>query len=131
MLEFNTRFCLHPTSCSPAIRNTICSDRLVILIRETCPASVARSITKLSHPNKTFEPARSSWSSWLKPLGLALGGAAVVLGMFTNPLTPVAIGVAALTIAKDTGIGGLELYQDWKNGKTHNGLHYLLRFKQV
>ena len=40
MLEFITRFCLQPTSCSPAIRNTICSERLMILMRDTCPASV-------------------------------------------------------------------------------------------
>lgn len=80
--------------------------------------------------NKAYEPVKSSWSSWLKPLGLALGGAAVTLGMFANPLTPVTVGVAALTIAKDTGIGGLEVYKDWTKGKTQNGLHYLLRFKK-
>ncbi len=78
---------------------------------------------------KAFEPVQSSWSSWLKPLGLALGGAAIVLGMFSNPLTPVAVGLAALTVAKEAGIGASELYQDWKEGKTQNGLHYLLRFK--
>jgi hypothetical protein len=30
---------------------------------------------------------------------------------------------------KDVGIGGLEWHQDWKNGKTQNGLHYLLEVK--
>ena len=79
--------------------------------------------------HKEMEPAKSSWSSWLKSTGIALGGAAVVLGIFGNPLTPVAVAVAALTVAKDVGIGGLEWYQDWKNGKTQNGLHYLLKLK--
>lgn len=74
-------------------------------------------------------PANKSWSSWLKVAGIAVGGAAVVLGVFGNPLTPVAVGVAALTVGKDVGIGGLEWYLDWKNGKTQNGLHYLLRLK--
>jgi hypothetical protein len=79
--------------------------------------------------HKQMEPAQKSWSSWLKATGIALGGAAVVLGIFGNPLTPVAIGIAGLTIAKDAGIGGLEWYQDWKTGKTQNGLHYLLRLR--
>jgi hypothetical protein len=81
--------------------------------------------------NKALEPARSTWSSWLKPLGLVLGGAAVVLGIFSNPLTPVAVGIAALTVGKDAGIGGMELYRDWQNGRTQNGLHYLLRLKST
>jgi hypothetical protein len=80
--------------------------------------------------NKAFDPVKSSWFSWLKPLGLALGGAAVTLGMFANPLTTVAVSVAGLTVAKEAGLGGLELYEDWKQGKTQNGLHYLLRFKK-
>ncbi len=78
--------------------------------------------------NEALQPVRRSWSSWLKPLGLVLGGAAVVLGIFPDP-TPVAVGVAALTAAKDVGIDGLELYQNWKQGRTQNGLHYLLRLK--
>jgi hypothetical protein len=81
--------------------------------------------------NKALEPAHSSWSSWLKPFGLVLGGSAVVLGIFSNPLTPLAVGVAALTIGKDAGIAGLELYNDWKQGRTQNGLHYLLRLKSA
>jgi len=78
--------------------------------------------------NKALEPAQNSWSSWLKPLRLVLGGAAVVLGVFSNPLIPVALGVAALTVGKEAAIGGLEVYKDWKQGRTQNGLHYLLRF---
>jgi hypothetical protein len=78
--------------------------------------------------NKALEPARSSWSGWLKPTALALGAAATVLGIFANPLTSVAVAVAGLTITKG-GIAGLDLYQDWKQGKTQNGLHYLLRLK--
>lgn len=81
--------------------------------------------------HKEMEPAEGSWSSWLKATGIALGGAAVVLGIFGNPLMPVAVGVAALTIAKDAGIGGLEWYEDWKKGKTQNGLHYLLKVKAL
>lgn len=76
-----------------------------------------------------MEPAKTSLSSWLKATGIALGGAAVVLGIFGSPLTPIVVGVAALTVAKDAGVGGLDWYQDWKNGKTQNGLHYLLRLK--
>lgn len=74
-----------------------------------------------------MEPAKSSWSSWLKAAGIAVGGASVALGVFGNPLTSVAVGVAALTVGKDVGIGGLEWYLDWKTGKTQNGLHYLLK----
>jgi len=81
--------------------------------------------------NKALEPAQNSWSSWLKPLRLVLGGAAVVLGVFSNPLIPVALGVAALTVGKEAAIGGLEVYKDWKQGRTQNGLHYLLRFKST
>jgi len=76
-----------------------------------------------------MEPAKSSLSSWLKAAAIAVGGAAAVLGIFGNPLTPVVVGVAALTIGKDVGIGGLESFLDWKNGKTQNGLHYLLKLK--
>lgn len=81
--------------------------------------------------HKQMEPTQSSWSSWLRAAGIALGGVAVVLGIFGNPLTPVAVGVAALTVAKDAGIGGLEWYQDWKNGKAQNGLHYLLKIRSA
>jgi hypothetical protein len=80
--------------------------------------------------NKALEPARSSWSAWLKPAGFALGAAATVLGIFANPVTPIAIAVASVTVAKDGGIGGLDLYRDWKQGKTQNGLQYLLRLKR-
>ena len=79
--------------------------------------------------HKQLQPARSSFSSWLKAAGIGLGGAAVVLGVFGNPLTPIAVGVAALTVAKSAGIDGLEWYQDWKSGKTQNGLHYLMRIR--
>lgn len=80
--------------------------------------------------NKALEPARSSWSAWLKPASLVLGAAATVLGIFANPVTPIAIAVAGVTVAKDGGIGGLDLYQDWQQGRTQNGLHYLLRLKK-
>jgi hypothetical protein len=80
--------------------------------------------------HKELEPAKGSWSSWTKALGIALGGAAVVLNIFGSPLTPVAVSVAALTVGKE-GMGGLEWYQDWKNGKTQNGLQYLLRLKKT
>lgn len=80
--------------------------------------------------NKALEPARSSWSAWLKPAGLVLGAAATVLGIFANPVTPIAVAVAGMSITKDGGIGGFDLYQDWKQGKTQNGLHYLLRLKR-
>jgi hypothetical protein len=79
--------------------------------------------------NKALEPARSSWSAWLKPAGFVLGGATVVLGMFAHPLSPVVVAVAALSVTKDAGIGGLEVFKDWKQGRTKNGLHYLLRLK--
>jgi len=79
--------------------------------------------------HKEMEPVKNSWSSWLRATGIALGGMAAVLGIFSNPLTPVVVGVMALTVAKDAGIGGIEWYQDWKNGKTQNGLHYLLKLK--
>lgn len=79
--------------------------------------------------HKEMEPVKNSWSSWLKAAGVALGGVAAVLGIFGNPLTPVVVGVAALTVAKDAGIGGIEWYQDWRTGKTQNGLHYLLSLK--
>lgn len=78
-----------------------------------------------------MEPAKSSWSSWLKAAGIAVGGASVALGVFGNPLTSVAVGVAALTVGKDVGIGGLEWYLDWKSGKSQNGLHYLLKVKTL
>lgn len=76
-----------------------------------------------------LEPVKRAWSSWLKAAGIAVGGAAVALGVFGSPLTPVAVGVAALTVGKDVGIGGLEWYREWKNGTTQNGLHYLLKLK--
>jgi len=80
--------------------------------------------------HKSLEPAESSWSSWLRAAGIAVGGAAVVLSIFGNPLTPVAAGVAGLTLAKDVGVGGLEWYQNWQTGKAQNGLHYLMRLKR-
>lgn len=79
--------------------------------------------------NKAMQPAQKSWSAWTKVTGIAMGGAAVVLGIFGSPLTPVAVGVAGLTIGKDVGLGGLEWYQEWKNGKNQNGLHYLMKVK--
>lgn len=79
--------------------------------------------------NKAMQPAQKSWSAWTKVAGIAMGGAAVVLGIFGSPLTPVAVGVAGLTIGKDVGLGGLEWYQEWKNGKNQNGLHYLMKVK--
>ncbi len=83
-----------------------------------------KTIPKL---NKELEPARRSWADWLKPAGIALGGVAVVLGVIANPLTPVALAVAGVTLSKDVVIGGLELWQDPK--KNRNALHYLLKFK--
>jgi hypothetical protein len=80
--------------------------------------------------HEALEPAKASWASWSKVGGIVLGGTAVALGLFGSPLTPVAVGVAALTIGKDVGLGGLEWYQDWKKGKTQNGLHYLIRLKR-
>lgn len=79
--------------------------------------------------NKAMQPAQQSWSAWTKVAGIAMGGAAVALGIFGSPLTPVAVGVAGLTVAKDVGLGGFEWYQDWKNGKSQNGLHYLMKVK--
>lgn len=78
-----------------------------------------------------MEPAKQSWSSMAKLAGIALGGAAVALGIFGSPLTPVAVGVAGLTVAKDVGLGGFDWYQDWKKGTKQNGLHYLLKVKNI
>jgi hypothetical protein len=86
---------------------------------------------KIPELHKALQPAQNSWSAWLKLAGLAMGGAAAVLALFTSPGAPAAtaVVVAALTIGKDAGIGGLECVQDWKAGKARNGLHYLLRLK--
>jgi hypothetical protein len=81
--------------------------------------------------HKALLPAKASWTSWLAGAGLLLGGAVVVLELFANPVTSIALAVAGLTVTKDAGIGGIQLYQDWKNGKEQNGLHYLLRLKQA
>lgn len=79
--------------------------------------------------HKAMQPAKDSWSSWTKVAGITLGGAAVALGIFGSPLTPIAVGVAGLTITKDVGLGGFEWYKDWKSGKSQNGLHYLMKIK--
>ncbi|MCB9157642.1 MAG: hypothetical protein H6645_11065 [Caldilineaceae bacterium] len=79
--------------------------------------------------HEALQPVKGSWDSWLKGAGLVLGGAVVVLELFANPVTSIALAVAGLTVAKDAGIGGMQLYQDWKTGKEQNGLHYLLRLK--
>lgn len=81
--------------------------------------------------NKAMQPAQQSWSAWIKMAGITAGGVAVALGIFGSPLTPVAVGVAGLTLGKDVGLGGFEWYRDWKNGKSQNGLHYLMKLKDV
>jgi hypothetical protein len=60
-----------------------------------------------------------------------LGGAAVVVGLYatTTPLLTGVVAVAALTFSKEV-LEGLEFFLDWKQGKTQNGLHYLLRLKR-
>lgn len=78
-----------------------------------------------------MKPVQKSWSKWTTAAGIALGGAAVALGIFGSPLTPVAVGVAGLTVAKDVGLGGFDWYQDWKNAKSQNGLHYLMKLKDA
>jgi len=81
--------------------------------------------------NKAMQPAQQSWSAWIDMAGIAIGGVAVALGIFGSPLTPVAVGVAGLTLGKDVGLGGFKWYQDWKSGKSQNGLHYLMKLKDL
>lgn len=80
---------------------------------------------------KSLLPAQESWTNWVKLSSIALGGAAVALGVFASPLTPVAVGVAGLTLTKDIGLGGFDWYKDWKSGKNQNGLHYLMKLKKI
>ena len=76
-----------------------------------------------------LKPAQRSWSLWLKAAGVVAGGAAIGLGLFAEPITSISATIAGLAVAKDVGIGGLEAFRDWKEGKTQNGFHYLLRLK--
>ena len=67
----------------------------------------------------------------LKAAGIGVAAAAIIvpLVMGTAPLLPMAIATAALGIAGDMAIPGLEWIGDWREGKSkaeENGLHYLL-----
>jgi hypothetical protein len=86
--------------------------------------------TQIPALEEALKPAQRSWESWLTAAGIGLAGTAVVLGLFAEPLLPVAVAVAGVTVAKDVGLESLKCYSDWKDGKTQNGLHYLLRLKQ-
>jgi hypothetical protein len=66
----------------------------------------------------------------LSATGIAAGTAAAVLGVFTAPLTPVALAGAALSLISGSVIPAAQWLDDWRDGKEgaqKNGLHYLLK----
>ncbi|WP_238354397.1 hypothetical protein [Fulvivirga marina] len=79
--------------------------------------------------NKALEPTKAAWKSHLKTTGLLLGGASIVLSLFGAPLTPIALGIAGVSLVKDVGLGGFEILKDWQTGKKQNGFHYLIKLK--
>lgn len=63
-------------------------------------------------------------------MNLVIGGTIAALELFTNPVTSIALSIAGLTITKDAGIGMIELFKEFKEGKTNNSFHYLMKLKK-
>jgi hypothetical protein len=61
--------------------------------------------------------------------GIATGAAGAVLAVVAAPVTPIAIAIAATSLASGSVLPGMGWLRDWRDGKRaaqENGLHYLL-----